>query len=58
MSYSYDYALPAIQAPADARALFIRRTYGHLAGAILAFIGLEVVLLQSLHIPAVQQYVA
>ncbi len=29
------------QAPADLRAAFIRKTYLHLAGAILAFIGLE-----------------
>jgi len=35
--YSSDYA-------ASARATFIRRTYAHLAGAILAFIGLEAIL--------------
>ncbi len=29
-------------APADARAAFIRRTYSHLAGAIFAFIALEI----------------
>jgi FtsH-binding integral membrane protein len=29
------------EAPAEQRAAFIRRTYGHLAGAILAFIALE-----------------
>jgi FtsH-binding integral membrane protein len=38
--YSSDYAL------SDARVTFIRRTYAHLAGAILAFIGLEALLLQ------------
>jgi FtsH-binding integral membrane protein len=40
MSYALDYPI-AEQAPANARAAFIRRTYGHLAGAILAFIALE-----------------
>ncbi len=34
------------QAEPDARAVFIRRTYGHLAGAILAFVLLETALLQ------------
>jgi len=33
------------EASADTRAAFIRRTYGHLAGAILVFIALEVMLL-------------
>jgi FtsH-binding integral membrane protein len=33
-------------APAEARATFIRRTYSHLAGAILAFIALETVFFQ------------
>ena len=39
MDYSLDYASQRIaaDASADARATFIRRTYGHLAGAILAF---------------------
>ena len=36
----------AEQAQASARVLFLRRTYAHLAGAILAFIGLEALLLQ------------
>jgi FtsH-binding integral membrane protein len=45
MSYAMDYPLAA-QAPASARVAFIRRTYAHLAGAILAFAGLEAVLLQ------------
>src|SRR5205823_4511137 len=31
----------------EARAAFIRRTYGHLAGSVLAFIGLEWLLLQT-----------
>lgn len=34
-------------APVNARVAFLRRTYGHLAGAILAFVGLEAVLLAS-----------
>lgn len=38
------YQAPVVvaDAPAEARAAFIRRTYSHLAGAILAFIALEV----------------
>jgi FtsH-binding integral membrane protein len=34
-------AVPAILAEQDARATFIRRTYGHLFGAILLFVALE-----------------
>jgi FtsH-binding integral membrane protein len=45
MSYGYEYAVAA-QATASARATFIRRTYAHLAGAILAFMGIEAVLLK------------
>jgi FtsH-binding integral membrane protein len=45
MSYAYDYG-PVAHAPASERAEFIRRTYGHLAAAILAFIGIEAALLQ------------
>jgi len=45
MSYAYDIG-PVARAPASERAAFIRRTYGHLAGAILAFIALETVLLR------------
>jgi hypothetical protein len=41
-----DYPFAA-QAGASDRATFIRRTYAHLAGAILAFVGLEAALLQS-----------
>src|SRR5262245_7822674 len=44
MSYALDH--PIVEnAPALERAAFIRRTYAHLAGAILAFIGLEALLL-------------
>jgi FtsH-binding integral membrane protein len=48
MRYDSELTYPhvAIQAEASERAAFIRRTYGHLAGAILAFIGLEALLLQ------------
>jgi FtsH-binding integral membrane protein len=53
MSYAMDYPI-AGRAHADVRAAFIRRTYAHLAGAILAFIGLETVLLQ---IPGIDQQV-
>jgi FtsH-binding integral membrane protein len=45
MSYGIDYALPAAEAPAEARAAFIRRTYGHVAGAIVAFVCIAGVLL-------------
>ncbi len=52
MSYGASYAVAA-RAPADARVAFIQKTYGHLAGAILAFIGLETVLL---HLPGIEQH--
>ena len=44
MSYGYDYSVAAHATSSD-RAVFIRRTYAHLAGAILAFMGLEALLL-------------
>jgi FtsH-binding integral membrane protein len=53
MSYAYDYGVVA-HAPASERAEFIRRTYGHLAAAILAFIGLVYALLQ---LPGVEDIV-
>lgn len=43
MSYGYEY--PVARAANSERALFIRRTYAHLAGAILAFMGVEALLL-------------
>jgi FtsH-binding integral membrane protein len=46
MSYSMDYPIPVDRAPANERAAFIRRTYGHLAGGVLAFMVLEYFLLQ------------
>lgn len=45
MSYGYDYSVAA-RAAGSERALFIRRTYAHLAGAILAFMGIEALLLK------------
>jgi FtsH-binding integral membrane protein len=49
MSYAIDTypSQTAAAAPASARAAFIRRTYGHLLGAVLAFIGIEAALLQT-----------
>ncbi len=47
MSYGYDYSVAA-QAAGSERATFIRRTYAHLAGAILAFMGIEALLLNML----------
>jgi hypothetical protein len=44
----------ASQATESARAGFIRRTYGHLAGAILAFVAIEAALLQ---LPGIGQVV-
>jgi len=53
MSYAYDYG-PVAHAPASERAAFIRRTYGHLAGAVMAFAILETLLLQ---VPGIEQLV-
>lgn len=47
MSYGYEPSIAARAVSSD-RALFIRRTYAHLAGAILAFMGIEVLLFQVL----------
>ena len=43
----YAHDLFAVDAAAEARAAFIRRTYLHVFGAILAFIGLEAVFLNT-----------
>jgi FtsH-binding integral membrane protein len=43
--YEMDARLPA-ESVTSARVTFIRRTYAHLAGAVLAFIGIEALLLQ------------
>ncbi len=45
MRYEAVYDEPVAYAQPTERAVFIRRTYAHLAGAILAFVGLEAVLL-------------
>ena len=56
MSYAYEYSYPvAARAPASERASFIRRTYGHLAGAVLAFVALEAILVPALELPEVQR---
>jgi hypothetical protein len=49
MSYSLDryYGETAAQAPVSARVAFIKRTYLHLAGAMLAFVGIEAGLMLS-----------
>ena len=49
MNYDLDnsYDLPASAAPMSARAAFIKRTYLHLVGAVLAFVGIEAVLITS-----------
>jgi FtsH-binding integral membrane protein len=46
MYNEFDVRLSRSQSMSDARANFIRSTYAHLAGAILAFVALEVVLLK------------
>lgn len=43
----YAQQLTASHAQPDERAAFIRRTYAHLAGAVLAFVGLEAYLLST-----------
>jgi len=45
----------AAEAPTDARAAFIRRTYAHLLGAILAFAALEVLFFNVLDVAAITQ---
>jgi FtsH-binding integral membrane protein len=46
MPYELDYRVAA-EAGAGERAAFIRRTYAHVAGAVLALIGLETLLLNT-----------
>jgi hypothetical protein len=53
MSYAYEYPVAAHARSAE-RAQFIRRTYGHLAGAILAFVALEAILL---NIPGIENLI-
>lgn len=49
MSYLVDgyHSETVASAPPSVRGAFIRRTYAHLAGAVLAFVGIEAVLLES-----------
>ncbi len=47
---SYQAPYVVADAPAEERAAFIRRTYSHLAGAILAFIALEIMFF-GMHLP-------
>src|SRR5262245_7960449 len=55
MNYGNDYALErgyeGSSSMSSERAAFVRRTYAHLAGAILAFIGLEAALLNTPGVP-------
>ena len=44
---SYASTVTVAEALPDVRAAFIRRTYAHLAGAVLLFIGLEIALFQT-----------
>jgi len=46
-TYANTAVLTVAQVQPDERAIFIRRTYAHLASAIAAFVGLEAVLLKS-----------
>jgi FtsH-binding integral membrane protein len=46
-SYELDYRVSAAESIASERAAFVRRVYMHLAGAVLALIGLEAVLLTT-----------
>jgi FtsH-binding integral membrane protein len=57
MSYGWEYGVAA-QAAASERAAFIRRTYAHLAGAILAFIGVEAVLVNVVSVNDIAQLFA
>lgn len=53
--YEYYAAAPyAIEAEASERASFIRRTYAHVAGSVLAFVALEAALL---HLPGIDKFV-
>lgn len=47
MAWDSSYGVVAAQASAVERAAFIRRTYAHLLGAVLAFIGIEAFLFTS-----------
>jgi FtsH-binding integral membrane protein len=51
-------SFPVAQALPAERALFIRRTYAHLAGAVALFVGLEYVLLPSPLAKAMMQFIS
>ena len=53
--YELDYPMTAAQSQASERAAFIRRTYAHLAGAVLAFVMLEVLFFKALPDAALRQ---
>ncbi len=55
--YELDYPVAA-RAESSARAAFIRRTYAHLAGAVLAFVGLETALFSLVSHQDFQQFFA
>lgn len=54
-AYDLDYRRSAAESAAGERAAFVRRVYMHLAGAILALIGLEAVLLNAVPVEVVAQ---
>ena len=45
---NYDSSMQEMTYAGSARLTFIKKTYAHLAGAILAFVALETVLLQTI----------
>jgi FtsH-binding integral membrane protein len=55
--YELDYPL-AIHAERSERAAFIQRTYAHLAGAVLAFVGLEAALFTLVPQQGLEQFLA
>src|SRR3972149_8278667 len=57
-AYGNRAVLTVAQAQPDTRAAFIRRTYGHLAGAVAVFVGLEAILLRSALAPAMMNFIS
>lgn len=57
-AYANTAVLTVAQVQPDVRAIFIRRTYAHLAGAVAAFVGLEAVLLKSALAPAMLKFIS
>jgi uncharacterized protein len=56
MSYTMNYPLAERAEPSE-RAAFVRRTYAHLAGAILAFVALEALLLQVIDVQTILPWI-